>query len=144
MTPSGTASHPQPDVDELGRVLRDFCEEADVAFCALIDESGTVVESASPRGFAPRQLSEIGALAMSALSATTALSARLGEDGADGLCQLGERWHYYLCPLADGAVILSVFDGESLVGIVKAGFDKLKDVIISAYEERRRQWPPRG
>jgi predicted regulator of Ras-like GTPase activity (Roadblock/LC7/MglB family) len=136
MMPSGTASSPPPDADGLNAILQEFCADADVAFCALVDGSGMVIESASPRGLAPRQLSEIGALAAAAFAATSQLSARLGEHGAEGLCQMGERWHYYLCPLAGKTVLLSVFDSESLVGLVKAALARTRDGIVRCLEMR--------
>ena len=61
-----------------GAALDGFCADAGVAFGALVDESGAVISSASPRGLTPRNMPEIGAISAGAFGATWLLSRKLG------------------------------------------------------------------
>lgn len=129
--------------DATGAALDGFCAEAGIAFCALVDESGAVISSSSPRGLAPRNLSEIGAIAAGAFGATSLLSQKLGESGYCGLYQAGKRWHYLLSPVTDDAFLLCVFDGDTPVGLVRAGADRARAGIATALASGRERpfWP---
>ncbi len=123
--------------------LHAFCNEAGVAFAALIDESGAVISSSSPQGLAPRNLPEIGAIAAGAFGATALLSRKLGEGGDDGLYQPGKRWHYFLVPVTDDAFLLSVFDGDTPVGLVRVGAGRARSAMAASLASSRERpiWP---
>jgi len=129
--------------DALGVALDGFCAQTGVAFCALVDESGAVISSASPRGLAPRNMPEIGAIAAGAFGATALLSQKLGESGYHGLYQAGKRWHYFLSPVTGDAFLLCVFDGETPVGLVRAGAERDRDALAAALASGRERpfWP---
>jgi predicted regulator of Ras-like GTPase activity (Roadblock/LC7/MglB family) len=141
----GQGEHPDEGVprDASAVLLHAFCAEAGVAFAALVDESGAVISSASPRGLAPRNMPEIGAIAAGAFGATTLLSRKLGEGGDGGLYQPGKRWHYFLVPVTEDAFLLSVFDGDTSVGLVRAGAGRARSAMTAALASGRERpfWP---
>lgn len=116
----------------LERALLAFCSDASVAWCAAIGEDGTLLGTASPRGFAPRHPGDIATLAIDFLRSAQRLSAQLGEHDFRGLFQAGDRWHTLVSPLTDGVLLLAVFDRETLPALVRAAAESARPRIVAA------------
>ena len=106
------------DVSRKSRqLLCDYRAEADVDFVALIDEGGGILVTS---GALPQDNdAEIAALAAGAFAATREMSQRVGETQFEGLYHQGKHTEFYLCPVHDEILLLSVFDRERNTGLVR-------------------------
>jgi len=112
--------------------LIEFCHDGDVSWCALIGERGRLITSASPKGFTPRHPDELAAMTADLLRSAQALASRLGEREFRGFFQTGERWHYFLHPIAPNVHLLSVFESNVLPAAVRSAMDTHSERIALA------------
>jgi hypothetical protein len=140
MAQEPTSKHPPltPLVLQTGRrasldsVLRDYCTDAQVSWCAVFDEVGVLVASHSPKGFAPKHAAQISKQASELLSASRQLAANFGEREFHGFFQAGDRWHYYLSPVTDRVMLLSVFEQSTLPAAVRASAESFQKRLAAA------------
>ena len=140
MAQDPTSKHPPltPLVPQTGRggsvesVLHDYCIDAQVSWCAVLDENGALVASHSPKGFAPKNAAQISQRAGELLRASRQLAASFGEREFHGFFQAGDRWHYYLSPVTDRVMLLSVFEQSTLPAAVRASAETFQKRIAAA------------
>jgi hypothetical protein len=102
----------------LSHALAVHCADADIAYAALLEESGIVfADSGDP---ALRDRGETAALAVGAWHATREVARRLGEPDFQGLHHEGRARHFYISPVDESHLLLSVFGNDTRLAIVRA------------------------
>lgn len=102
----------------LRTALGGHCAQADVAYAALLEESGVVFSDAGDESM--RDHGETAALAVGAFHATQEVARRLGETAFEGLSHEGRTRHFYISPVDERFLLLSVFGNGTKLAIVRA------------------------
>ena len=99
-------------------VLVDYTATAEVLYTALLEESGIVCADAGDESM--RDHGETAALAVGAYHAVQEVARRLGESHFEGLHHKGKHRHFFLSPVNERFMLLSVFGEETRLAIVNA------------------------
>jgi hypothetical protein len=102
----------------LHQILEVHCQSADIAYAALLEESGVACADAGDETL--RDHGEMASLAVGAYHATREVARRLGETAFEGLSHEGRDRHFHLSPAAEGYILLSVFTNDTLLALVRA------------------------
>ena len=122
----------------LHQILAAYCQSTDVAYAALLEESGMVCADAGDEKL--RDHGEMAALAVGAYHATQQVALRLGETGFEGLSHEGKNRHFYLSPVDARFILLSIFTNDTRLAIVRAGAQKTGNAMCLCLSEA--QAPP--
>lgn len=109
---------PRQSGGELRAALAAHCRNADVAYAALLEESGMVFADAGDESL--RDHGETAALAVGAYHATQEVARRLGEPAFEGLCHEGKSRHFYISPVDGRFMLFSVFGNETRLALVRS------------------------
>lgn len=99
------------------QILLRFCQESEVRYAALLEESGTVCADAGDPAL--RDSGETAALAAGAFAALQAVAQRLGDGTFEGLFHEGKTRQFCLTPVTPQFMLLSVFEAPVRFAIVK-------------------------
>jgi len=102
----------------LSFLLALHCRHSDTAYAALLEESGIIYADAGDESL--RDHGETAALATGAYHATREVARRLGEPAFEGLCHEGGARHFYISPVDQRFLLLSVFGNDTKLAIVRA------------------------
>ena len=102
----------------LRQLLAAHCQAGDIAYAALLEESGTVCADAGDDSL--RDHGETAALAVGAFHAAREVARRLGETAFEGLAHEGSQRHFYLSPVNERFLLLSVFGNDTRLALVRA------------------------
>jgi hypothetical protein len=102
----------------LRQALALHCASSDTLYAALLEESGVVFADAGDESL--RDHGETAALAVGAYHAVQEVARRLGEPMFEGLCHEGRERHFYISPVDERFMLLSVFGNETKLAIVRA------------------------
>ena len=102
----------------LSVILALHCAHSDTAYAALLEESGISYADAGDESL--RDHGETAALATGAYHATREVARRLGESNFEGLCHEGGERHFYISPVDQRFLLLSVFGNDTKLAIVRA------------------------
>jgi hypothetical protein len=102
----------------LRQALACHCASSDTLYAALLEESGVVFADAGDETL--RDEGETAALAVGAYHAVQEVSRRLGDSVFEGLCHEGRERHFYISPVDERFMLLSVFGNETKLAIVRA------------------------
>ena len=125
--------------DELQAQLVGFCADAGIAYCGLIDHAagnGQMIASHTATGASPRNPVELSELASRFFLAGRQLATQFGESEAHGLHQCGARWHSFLIPLSERIILLSIFDSDTLVGVVRRSAERWRSDLVQAVAKK--------
>jgi len=111
-------SAPRQSGGALRTILAGHCTHADVTYAALLEESGMVFSDAGDESL--RDHGETAALAVGAFHATQEVARRLGESAFEGLSHEGRTRHFYISPVDEHFMLLSVFGNGTKLAIVRA------------------------
>lgn len=99
------------------QILVRFCQESEVRYAALLEESGTVCADAGDPAL--RDSGETAALAAGAFAALQAVAQRLGDGTFEGLFHEGKHRQFCLTPVTPQFMLLSVFEAPVRFAVVK-------------------------
>ncbi len=102
---------------QLRQVLDAHCRDAGALSASLLDECGAQIACGGP--VEVRDNGEIAALAAGAFASTRALANQIGENHFDGLMHHGRNRHFYLSPVNEDALLLTIFSETTVAGIVR-------------------------
>ena len=101
----------------LRHTLAGYCQESEVRYAALLEESGTTCADAGDAAF--RDSGETAALAVGAFAALQAVARRLGDGTFEGFFHEGKTRQFCLTPVTPQFMLLSVFEAPVRFAIVK-------------------------
>lgn len=101
----------------LRHTLGGYCQESEVRYAALLEESGTTCADAGDPAF--RDSGETAALAVGAFAALQAVAKRLGDGTFEGFFHEGQTRQFCLTPVSPQFMLLSVFEAPVRFAIVK-------------------------
>ena len=117
-THSGTVLQLGGDLTRrLRQSLANYCQESEVRYAALLEESGTTCADAGDPSF--RDSGETAALAVGAYAALQAVASRLGDGTFEGFFHEGRTRQFCLTPVTPQFLLLSVFQAPVRFAIVK-------------------------
>ena len=102
---------------QLRHTLARYCQESEVRYAALLEESGTTCADAGDPAF--RDSGETAALAVGAYAALQAVAQRLGDGTFEGFFHEGRTRQFCLTPVTPQFLLLSVFEAPVRFAIVK-------------------------
>ena len=102
---------------QLKQILIRYCDESEVRYAALLEESGTVCADAGDPAL--RDSGETAALAVGAFAALQAVAQRLGDSTFEGFFHEGKTRQFCLMPVTPQFLLLSVFQAPVRFAIVK-------------------------
>ena len=102
----------------LSGLLALHCAHSDTTYAALLEESGLTYADAGDESL--RDRGETAALATGAYHATREVARRLGEPAFEGLYHEGSERHFYISPVDNHFLLLSVFGNDTRLAIVRA------------------------
>ena len=102
----------------LSCILALHCAHSDTTYAALLEESGLIYADAGDESL--RDSGETAALATGAYHATREVARRLGEPSFEGLCHEGGERHFYISPVDERFLLLSVFGNDTRLALVRA------------------------
>lgn len=127
---------------QLRHALQTFCTDAGSLSSAILDLCGTQIASGSPPhllnypGSKIGDTPEVAALAAGAFAATRELANRLGDSSFHGLMHHGRERHFYICPITDDYLLLTLFATGTPAGVVRhcasKTVDRLAELLTSA------------
>ena len=101
----------------LRQILQHYCEESEIRYAALLEESGTTCADAGDPAF--RDSGETAALAVGAYAALQAVASRLGDGTFEGFFHEGRARQFCLTPVTPQFMLLSVFQAPVRFAVVK-------------------------
>ncbi|MDG2124471.1 MAG: roadblock/LC7 domain-containing protein [Verrucomicrobiales bacterium] len=110
---------------QLRLALQSFCTDAGALGSAVLDQCGTQIAYGHPAALVASPAATIGntpeiaALAAGAFAATRELASRLGDHAFNGLVHHGHERHFYLCPVSNDYLLLTVFATGTPAGVVR-------------------------
>lgn len=117
-THSGRVLHLGANLTQQFRqILVRYCQESEVRYAALLEESGTVCADAGEASL--RDSGETAALAVGAYAALQAVARRLGDGSFEGLFHEGKSRQFCLTPVTPQFLLLSVFEAPVRFAVVK-------------------------
>lgn len=99
-------------------ILAFHCAESGAAYAALLEESGFLYADAGDDSM--RDEGETAALAVGAWHAAREVARRLGETAFHGITQEGSDRHFYISPVDDRFLLLTVFGNDTKPALVRA------------------------
>ncbi|MDB6070065.1 MAG: hypothetical protein JWL81_1236 [Verrucomicrobiales bacterium] len=99
------------------QILTRYCQESEVRYAALLEESGTVCADAGDASL--RDQGETAALAAGAFAALQAVAKRLGDGTFEGFFHEGKTRQFCLTPVTPQFLMLSVFEAPVRFAVVK-------------------------
>jgi hypothetical protein len=125
---------------QLRQTLARYCQESEVRYAALLEESGTTCADAGDPAF--RDAGETAALAVGAYAALQAVAQRLGDGTFEGFFHEGRTRQFCLTPVTPQFMLLSVFEAPVRFAVVKLCAAK----AVSQLQDRIESMPvpPRG
>ena len=104
-------------IQQLRQTLGRYCQESQVRYAALLEESGTTCADAGDPAF--RDSGGTAALAVGAYAALQAVAQRLGDGTFEGFFHEGSSRQFCLTPVTPQFMLLSVFETPVRFAIVK-------------------------
>ena len=98
-------------------ILNRFCQESEVRYSALLEESGTICADAGDASL--RDSGETAALAAGAFAALQAVARRLGDGTFEGFFHEGKNRQFCLTPVTPQFLLLSVFEAPVRFAVVR-------------------------
>ena len=120
--------------------LQLYCQESEVRYAALLEESGTTCADAGDASF--RDSGETAALAVGAYAALQAVASRLGDGTFEGFFHEGRSRQFCLTPVTPQFLLLSVFQAPVRFAVVKLCAAKAVAQLREQIETMTL--PPRG
>lgn len=114
----------------LSSILALHCAHSDTAYAALLEESGIIYADAGDESL--RDHGETAALATGAWHATREVARRLGESVFEGLCHEGSARHFYISPVDQRFLLLSVFGNDTKLAMVRASASRTAAALRDA------------
>ena len=102
----------------LHHILAFHCAESGAAYAALLEESGFLYADAGDE--AMRDEGETAALAVGAWHAAREVARRLGESAFHGISQEGSDRHFYISPVDERFLLLTVFGNDTKPALIRA------------------------
>ncbi len=102
---------------QLRHTLARYCQESEIRYAALLEESGTTCADAGDTVY--RDSGETAALAVGAYAALQAVARRLGDGTFEGFFHEGKTRQFCLTPVTPQFMLLSVFEAPVRFAIVK-------------------------
>ncbi|HWB05055.1 MAG TPA: roadblock/LC7 domain-containing protein [Verrucomicrobiales bacterium] len=117
----------------LRQALALHCASSDTLYAALLEESGMVFADAGDETL--RDQGETAALAVGAFHAVQEVARRLGDSVFEGLCHEGRERHFYISPVDERFMLLSVFGNETKLAIVRASAIRTAAILRECIED---------
>jgi predicted regulator of Ras-like GTPase activity (Roadblock/LC7/MglB family) len=102
----------------LHHILAFHCAESGAAYAALLEESGFLYADAGDDSL--RDHGETAALAVGAWHAAREVARRLGESDFHGISQEGSERHFYISPVDERFLLLTVFGNDTKTALIRA------------------------
>jgi hypothetical protein len=102
----------------LHHILAFHCAESGAAYAALLEESGFLYADAGDETM--RDEGETAALAVGAWHAAREVARRLGETAFHGISQEGSDRHFYISPVDERFLLLTVFGNDTKTALIRA------------------------
>ena len=118
--------------DGLHGILTSLCAESGAAYAALLEESGFLYADAGDPSL--RDEGETAALAVGAWHAAREVARRLGEADFNGICQEGTARHFYISPVDERFLLLSVFGNETKSALIRATATRFAPALREALQ----------
>lgn len=99
-------------------ILAFHCAESGAAYAALLEESGFLYADAGDESL--RDEGETAALAVGAWHAAREVARRLGESDFHGISQEGSDRHFYISPVDERFLLLTVFGNDTKTALIRA------------------------
>lgn len=99
------------------KILNRYCQEAEVRYSALLEESGSICADAGDASL--RDSGETAALAVGAFAALQAVARRLGDGTFEGFFHEGKTRQFCLTPVTPQFLLLTVFEAPVRFAVVK-------------------------
>lgn len=99
-------------------ILAFHCAESGAAYAALLEESGFLYADAGDESL--RDQGETAALSVGAWHAAREVARRLGEEDFHGICQEGTSRHFYISPVDERFLLLTVFGNDTKSALIRA------------------------
>ena len=104
--------------ERLLRALEDYLDKSEASLALVIDRGGIILTQHGAVKDSDAS-SIIAALAAGSFAATRELALRVGEQDCAALYQQGSQSHILITAVDDDALLVTVFDGHTTVGLVK-------------------------
>ncbi len=129
------------DVDQIEKVIDEFIKKAESRCVILIDKEGHMVtKRGSTTDFDPETLS---ALVAGSFAATKEMAKLLGESEFSVLFHKGQRDHIHLALVADRAILATVFDDQTTIGMVQLYNKEASEKIAKIFEISEKKPRPK-
>ena len=102
----------------LRSILATHCTQSGAAYAALLEESGFIYADAGDDSL--RDHGETAALAVGAWHATREVARRLGETNFNGITHEGRDRHFFISPVDDRFILLTVFGNDTKLALIRA------------------------
>ncbi len=128
------------DVDQIDKLIDEFIKKTESKFVILIDKDGHLVTKRGQTiGFDPETLS---ALVAGSFAATREMAKLLGETEFSVLFHKGKRDHIHLSLVGNRAILATVFDGKTTVGMVQLYNKEVSEKIAKIFEHSQKNPRP--
>ena len=105
------------DVANLDGILQNFLAKSEADLVVVIDKGGNVI--AQSGDLEVMDVTIIAALAAGSFASTKELARRIGELEFNALYHQGNGSHIYMNSVDDGTIMITVFGGQTTVGLVR-------------------------
>lgn len=131
----------QDDVEQIDKIIDEFIDKSNSNCAILIDKDGHMVtKRGKETDFDPETLS---ALVAGSFAATREMAKMLGQSEFSVLFHKGERDHIHLCLVGNRAILATVFDNQTTIGMVqlynKEAAEKIEKVFTIASKKPKPQ-----
>ncbi len=104
--------------EQLIQALEDYLDKSEAQLALVVDRGGIVLSQAGTLDTVD-DVSIVAALAAGSFAATRELAVRIGESDCTALFQQGTKSHVLVSSIDDDALLVTVFDSKTTVGLVK-------------------------